>query len=239
MMNKMMKNIILTCFLVTCLAVQSKAEYSCSYATPLGVQNWGVDGAQYALCCPEGTRRAENLNRVLDVSEVESPKFDDACPCISEEIEHGEDGWQFLEYLGNPKYDVSCEEAEVLKAKIKKEERNAQLDQMNAAFCQPGPAQCPPNPYAHCTATQLQCVDDLKQLVECPIEEIEQIKVLELIMKSGRVPSCVRAREEAELKREEAEKETDVYRRYRRRLRRRQFAGEEARRRLLNHFLSF
>ena len=231
----MMKNIILTCFLVTCLTVQSKAQYSCSYATPLGVQNWGVDAAQYGLCCPEGTRRAENLNRVFDVSEVE---FDTACPCISEEIEDGEDGWQFLEYLGNPKDEVSCEEAEVLKAKVKKEERKKRLDAMNDMLCQPGPTKCPPN--AICPGTAfLQCIDDIKQFAECPIEEIEQGKELELIAKSGRVPSCVRAREEAEPKREEAEKETDVYRRYRRRLRRRQFAGEEARRRLLNHFLSF
>ena len=198
-----MKNIILTCFLVTCLTVQSKAQYDCSYATPLGVQNWGVDGAQYALCCPEGTRRAENLNRVFDVSEVE---FDTACPCISEEIEDGEDGWQFLEYLGNPKDEVSCEEAEVLKAKVKKEERKKRLDQMNAVLCQPGPTKCPPN--AICPVTALQCIDDIKQFAECPIEEIEQGKELELLAKSGRVPSCVRAREEAE-------KETDVYRRYR------------------------
>ena len=72
-------------------------------------------------CCPEGLRRAQNRPYPCD----EDTDFDYYCPCISEDVEEGTNGWYFLRWVGDEEGPITCEEVAAERKREEEEKKTS------------------------------------------------------------------------------------------------------------------
>ena len=168
----MLRNKVLTRWLLITvaayLAVQGEATFEYwrkAYDTKLGKVVTGIAGVDGGACCPEGMKRAQNIND-FELSEPDV-EFEIACPCIPEGVEEGDNGWTFLTWTGEEP-PMSCEEEDALHAAEAKERKV----KMNQIFCEGLPL-CDVLPASDCTQVSTDCIRKVRETAQrnyCPIE---------------------------------------------------------------------
>ena len=138
-------------------------------------------------CCPEGLRRAQNRPYPCG----EDTDFDYYCPCISEDVEEGTNGWYFLRWVGDEEGPITCEEV----AAERKREEEEKLAYFNRVFCS---GECGPEiPEESCTQTMLQCLQATAESGVCPLTNmVDAMEATQRVWTKS--PVCIKAREEVE-----------------------------------------
>lgn len=153
-----------------------------------------------SYCCPKGTRRAQNLHALRQREDFD---FFRDCPCISETVEEGKEGWTFLKWTNEDDWiflrlsgrgvPEICGEA----VSAREVDQERQLANYNHAICKANGGCIRGMPSEYCTETVLECIETIaKEPTLCPLQSKTDLKDMENW--AVEQPICQRAQAEVE-----------------------------------------